>query len=539
MATNPMHNLTTLIKRLEAATSRLEDIAQASFEQYNSTPTPPQHAGVAAGPPAPASPAPPQPATAPSPPAAPPEPLPEFIEEFDNLIDQSLAKWLKISNDVGGVVAEQAVKVVEAFKEERKFLLITTKAKKPDLQGADMAVFQDLVKPIGALMTAVGNIKDLNRGDKHYNNLCTVAESIMGLAWVTIDVKPFKHIEGSLAAAEFWGNKILTANKNKDEQQIEWVKAFYQVFRDLTDYVKNYFPNGIPWNPKGVPAAEAAKAVNSAPPAPAAPAASGASAAAPSPPPPPPPPGPPPVLKINEQKSEPSPASGLSAVFSELNKGEAVTKGLRKVDKSEMTHKNPSLRAGSTVPDSGSSVRGKSPAPPGTKPKPESMRVKKPPKKELEGNKWTIENFDKSPEPIELEVSLTHSILISKCNNATIILKGKANAVTVENTNRVSLIVESLVSTVDVVKSQNFALQVLETIPTILMDQVDGAQIYLSKESSSTRVYSSKSASINLNVLTGDGDDADYKELPLPSQICSWWDEGKGEVVNEIVSHAA
>lgn len=77
----------------------------------------------------------------------------------------------------------------------------------------------------------------------------------------------------------------------------------------------------------------------------------------------------------------------MGAVFSELNKGEGVTKGLRKVDRSEMTHKNPALRAGSVVSDS--SARGKSPAP-GKKPKPESMRVKKPPKKELDGNKWTI-----------------------------------------------------------------------------------------------------------------------------------------------------
>ena len=39
-------------------------------------------------------------------------------------------------------------------------------------------------------------------------------------------------------------------------------------------------------------------------------------------------------------------------MFAELNRGEEVTKGLRKVDKSEMTHKNPALRAGSTVPSS-------------------------------------------------------------------------------------------------------------------------------------------------------------------------------------------
>jgi adenylyl cyclase-associated protein len=150
------------------------------------------------------------------------------------------------------------------------------------------------------------------------------------------------------------------------------------------------------------------------------------------------------------------------------------------------------------------------------------------------------ENFEKWPSPIEIEVSLSHSVLISKCNEATIILKGKANAVTVENTNRVSLVVESLVSSVDVVKSNNFALQVLGTIPTVLMDQVDGAQVYLSKESAATRLYSSKAASINLNVLagTGEGEDEDYKELPLPSQICSWWDPEKGEAVSEIVSHA-
>jgi adenylyl cyclase-associated protein len=174
----------------------------------------------------------------------------------------------------------------------------------------------------------------------------------------------------------------------RDAEQVEWVKAYFQIFRDLIDYCKTYFPNGIPWNSKGLPAAEAAKSVAGAP----SPAAAPAPAPAPTAggPPPPPPPGPPPVLKINnEQKAQPSPAGGLGAVFSELNKGEDVTKGLRKVDRSEMTHKNPSLRAGSTVPDGGASSRGKSPAP-GKKPKPESMRVKKPPKKELDGNKWTI-----------------------------------------------------------------------------------------------------------------------------------------------------
>ena len=108
-------------------------------------------------------------------------------------------------------------------------------------------------------------------------------------------------------------------------------------------------------------------------------------------------------MRFDEPKAASTPdKGGLGAVFSELNQGEAVTKGLRKVNADQMTHKNPSLRAGATVPtrsDSQSSVssisRTKSPAP-GKKPKPESMRTKKPPVKKLDGNKWFIVSFPKS-----------------------------------------------------------------------------------------------------------------------------------------------
>lgn len=525
MATSNMHNLVTLIKRLEAATARLEDIASSTIELPQAVPTlQPTVASLQSVSSAstPATPPPPPPPT---------EPLPESIDEFDAFISQSVEKYVKLSKNIGGLIADQAAKVLQGFQAQRKFLLITTKARKPDLSGSEMSVYQDLVKPIGEAIMAVTDIKDANRGSPVFVQLSAVGEGVMLLTWVTVDNKPFKHVEDSLGSAQYYGNRILKDYKDKDPQMIEWMQSFYQIFRDLAEYVKTYFPGGIPWNPKGPLAAEVLKERNlraamAAPPPP--PPGAGA-------PPPPPPPGPPPVLQIKGEKPEPAPTGGFGAVFSELNKGESVTKGLRKVDKSEMTHKNPSLRAGSTVPEREGSLRGKSPAP-SKKPKPESMRVKKPAKKELEGHKWTIENFEKEQQPIEIEASIQHSILISKCNNATVIIKGKANAVTVENTNRLSLVVDSLVSTVDAVKSQNFALQVLGTIPTVLMDQIDGAQIYFSKESISTRIFSSKSSGINLNVMSGP--DGDYKEVPLPSQICSYYDEDKGDLVNEIVSHA-
>ena len=175
----------------------------------------------------------------------------------------------------------------------------------------------------------------------------------------------------------------------RDPQQIEWLQAFYQIFRDLSEYVKQHHSNGIVWNANGESAANVAKTISTKTQSASATPKAGPAIAGGAPPPPPPPPGPPPVLDIKTEtkKASSEGSGGLRAVFSQLNKGEAVTKGLRKVDRSEMTHKNPNLRTNTTVSDTAS--RAKSPAP-GKKPKPESMRMKKPPKKELDGNKWIV-----------------------------------------------------------------------------------------------------------------------------------------------------
>lgn len=137
---------------------------------------------------------------------------------------------------------------------------------------------------------------------------------------------------------------------------------------------------------------------------------------------------------------------------------------------------------------------------------------------------------------MEIEASISHSILISRCNKTTIMVKGKANAISVDNSPRLSLVVESLVSSVDVIKSSNFALQVMGTLPTLLMDTVDGAQVYLGKDSLNAEVFSSKCSGINLNILEG-GDDGDYKEVPLPEQLRTYINK-EGKLVSEIVEHA-
>lgn len=224
----------------------------------------------------------------------------------------------------------------------------------------------------------------------------------------------------------------------------------------------------------------------------------------------------------------------MGAVFAELNRGEAVTSGLKKVDKSQMTHKNPALRTqGGVQPsrsDSGSS-RGKSPAP---SRKPDSLRAKKPSRKNLEGNKWTVENFESETTPIQIQAEKNQSILVSRCKSVDILINGKANGIIVDGCQRVNMIVETLVSAVEVVNCSRFNVQVTGTLPSVQLDKVDQCSVYLSEESKlQTEIYTSKCSAVNV-VVPPKSEESDSVECPVSEQFKSYIN-ANGELVTEVV----
>lgn len=91
--------LTAIIHRLEAATSRLEDMASVTVET-------PKTNGAAPPPTAPL-PATPVAAAVAEPPKPLPEALPESVEEFDAFLAGPLKKFVNLSDELGGPVAEQ------------------------------------------------------------------------------------------------------------------------------------------------------------------------------------------------------------------------------------------------------------------------------------------------------------------------------------------------------------------------------------------------------------------------------------------------
>ena len=327
-------------------------------------------------------------------------------------------------------------------------------------------------------------------------------------------------------------------NLNRDKNHTDFIQAYYKIFNALVSYLKEHFPGGLTWNNKdGIDAVEALKQIQSGTATPKASAAATNGA---------PPPPPLPTESTSGSGRSLSVANGtksgdMTAVFSQLNTGSSVTSGLKKVDQSEMTHKNPSLRADNKVPErsasqnsSSSSTRGKSPLP---NKKPDSMRTKKPSRKELDGSKWIVENFENTGnEMVEIEAERNQSILISRCTKCVIKVKGKANAISIDNCTSLSLLVDSLVSSLDVIKSPKFQAQIDGVVPTVLLDQVDGATIYLHKESLSTELFTSKCTSVNVVLPSKDDSEDGDKEYPLPEQIRTVIKGGA--LVSEIVEHA-
>lgn len=198
--------------------------------------------------------------------------------------------------------------------------------------GNSSPIFAKILQPLQAALVEVTEIRDRNRGDKQFfNHLSTVSEGIPAVGWVAVEPKPGPYVAEMRDSAQFYANRVIKDFKDSDKLHVEWCRSFIKLLDTLKTFVMQNQTTGLVWNPKG--GNPETFSVNSTPTA--GPSAGGA--------PPPPPPPPPPQADFSAQAAA-AEAGGMDAVFNQLNQGENVTKGLKKVDPSQMTHKNPELR---------------------------------------------------------------------------------------------------------------------------------------------------------------------------------------------------
>jgi len=437
-----------------------------------------------------------------------------YVQEYEDLINQFITPYAESSKKIAPEVAQQAELVLKAVNAQRDFLKVASTSKKP----AD-AVLQKAIKPTSDLMGKIVEVKDKNRTSKFPNHLATVSEGIAALGWVVVAPTPGPHIADMRGGSEFYSNRILKEFKGKDQSQVDWATSFNNFLKELQNYVKKHHTTGTAWNPRGGDAEAALASLGSGSAStPAAPAKSEEDV-------PPPPMGAPPAPTApTPSQSSGSSGPDMNAVFASINKGEGVTSGLKKVT-ADMKTKNRTDKS-SVVPasapkstSSGASAK-KSAAP------------AKPPKLALDGNKWSVEYQVGNKEIIISETEVKHTVYIYKCKDSVIQIKGKVNAVTIDDCSKTAVVFENIVASFEIVNCNSVEVQAVGKVPSFAVDKTSGCQIYLSKDSIEAEIVTSKSSEMNISFPDASGE---LVESPVPEQYKSQVKNGK--LVTEIVQH--
>ncbi|KAL5962464.1 Adenylyl cyclase-associated protein 1 [Taenia solium] len=394
------------------------------------------------------------------------------MPSLDSAVDGPLKKLSSISAKIGEDVRKQCDLLIVAFKAESDFVKSSSGMAKPS--SSQLPV---VLRPCSDAIQSVTEFKDRNRKSAAFNHLSAVAESVAALGWVAAPDSPAKFIDEMVESGKFYTNRILKEFKGKDDSHVEWVHALLDVWTQLKNFVVAHYPAGLTWGSGG-----------------------GASAA-----PPPPPPPPPPAVASSD-----STGPDTQALFAEINRGDASTRGLRKVTKDMKTHKNPEPRAAAPL----AAKKASAPAIP-TRPD-QRKAAQSQSKLELVGNKWVVENQVGKREIVIHVKEKKETVYIFKCVDSVVHVKGKLNSIAMDSCKKTSLLFDTVIASIDIVNCQDAQIQVTGSMPTISIDKTNGCRVYLSEQARDADIITAMSSEVNILVPKGDGD---FVEHAVPEQF--------------------
>ena len=172
--------------------------------------------------------------------------------------------------------------------------------------------------------------------------------------------------------------------------------------------------------------------------------------------PPPPPPGPPPNLADLEDKRGGKPAPNTGALFAELNKGSDITSGLKKVTKQKAASSKVVMKERKT----------------------KTKKKMGTPKLALDGRKWVCEYYidDRTGNLVITDCDVKETVTIFRCINTVVQIKGKINAVLLDDCEKTSIVCNDVVSSIDIVNCKSVEVQADGKVPTIAVDKTDGCR---------------------------------------------------------------
>ena len=218
----------------------------------------------------------------------------------------------------------------------------------------------------------------------------------------------------------------------------------------------------------------------------------------------------------------------MTALFSEINRGETVSVGLRKVT-DDMKTKNRADRSGA-VP----AAESKAPAAAGAV---KAAAAGGQPKVACEGGrKWVVEHQVNAGQVTVSEVNPKQTVYIYNCTNTVIHITGKVNSLCVYKCSRTSVLLTDVVAAFEIVNSSGTQVQVTGVAPTLAIDNCAGVQLYLSAASLGCSITTCKSTEVNV-LIPGATPDDDMRETPIPEQFVTTFTGGKW--VTTTMEHSA
>ncbi|KAI6173525.1 Adenylyl cyclase-associated protein [Aphelenchoides besseyi] len=419
---------------------------------------------------------------------------PQSVKLYDEQVEEPLRAFLTICKSIGGDVSIMGEKVKVVFELLRNHIWFAAGQKAPTED-----VLNKKLEPMIKLMQEIGELKESRRNTPFFNHLSAIAEGIPAISWINITPTPAPFIKEMLDASMFFVNRVRTEHKN-DQTHTDWTKGWCEVMNSLQ---KALHPPANSAISGGITApTDSAKRAGGNVPLP---------------------PPPPPAdffkdTKPKVQSNEDAEASAKQALMADINKGLEITSRLKKVTADMQTHKNPSLRGQSTVPShAGSGAKTTVAGANATKPV-----VEKPPKTELQdGKTWIVvfeeKEYHKGNREILIQVAdMKQSVYVFRCENSIIQVKGKVNSITLDGCKKTGIVVDSLLSQVEVINSQSIKVETKGAMPTISIQKTDGCQVFLSKECLDAEIVTSKSSEMNICIPKDDGD---YIEIAVPEQF--------------------
>ena len=218
-------------------------------------------------------------------------------------------------------------------------------------------------------------------------------------------------------------------------------------------------------------------------------------------------------------------------VFKELNKGEAITSGLRKVT-DDMKSKNRADRSGLVATGGGAGVA------PAVAAVTNVSKTAKPPKFALDGKKWAVEHQVGNRTLVIEDVNPKQTVYVYDCVDCVIQIKGKANNITLDKCAKTGVVFEDVLATCELVNCVSMQVQCTGAVPTVAIDKVDGCQVFLGPKSYGAEITTAKCSEVNVVCVPEEGSDADAVETPVPEQFVTTRDPGTGKWVTVPMGHS-